>query len=153
MFGHWYVVANQRGARVLSEISNAANPRGVKQFKLIRAFENPLGKLKTRELIHQEKGVGVKSLGRFGSFARYAEAKRRNPHELAAEQFARQIVEYLQKERRKKTFSDLIVVAEPHFLGKLRAAMNPPIERKVSKWIRKDLQKLSRARLTKMLPH
>lgn len=158
MFGHWYVVGNQRVVRVFSEIApfedeipsdvaRVMNPRGVKKFKLIRAIENPLGRVKTRDLLHQEKGIGVRSLGHFGTSVRYAETKRQNPHEQAANQFARNVVGYLQKERQNKKFSDLTIIAEPHFLGKLRAAMDAPTERKVVQWIKKDLREVTPSRL------
>ena len=151
MFGHWYIVADQRIANIYTEVPRTSGVRSVKNFKLIKAIENPLGTTKTRDLLHQEKGMGVKSLGHHGIAARYAETKRRDPHEEAAEQFAKEVVIFLQKERIKKSFQDLTIVAEPHFIGKLRSAMDRRIQNCVARWVRKDLQHVTRSRLADIL--
>ncbi len=151
MFGHWYIVADQRIANIYTEVPRTTGVRAVKKFRLIRAIENPLGTTKTRDLLHQEKGMGVKSLGHHGIAARYAETKRRDPHEEAAEQFAKEVVVFLQKELIKKSFQDLTIVAEPHFIGKLRSVMDQKIESCVARWVRKDLRHVTRTRLADIL--
>lgn len=157
MFGHWYIVADQRTVRIFTEkppterpprADDRARPRA---FQMVKKIENPLGKVKTRDLVHQERGIGVKSLGRVGTSARYAETKRRNPHEEAAIQFAKNVVDFLHHERMDKNFTDLTVIAEPRFLGKLRSAMDEKLERQVARWVRKDLQKATSAQLTAFL--
>ncbi len=157
MFGHWYIVADQRTVRIFTEKPMAARPpraagrASLRSFELVKKINNPLGKAKTRDLLHQERGIGVKSLGHFGTSARYAETKRRNPHEEAAIQFAKNVVDFLQHERIEKNFTDLTVIAEPRFLGKLRSAMNEKLERQVTRWVRKDLQKATSAQLAAFL--
>ncbi len=121
MLGHWFVVASQKTAKIFTEA-----PKGG-QLKLLKLFDNPLGRERNRALVGKQAGHGVKSMGRAGA-VRYSEPKRHEPHELAASQFARQIVQFLEEEKKKRNYESLTVIAEPHFLGKLRSEMKPRTE-------------------------
>jgi protein required for attachment to host cells len=81
----------------------------------------------------------------------YSETKRHDPHEEAALQFAKKVTDFLESEYRKKKFKSLTVVAEPHFLGKLRAAMEPAVQEHVTEWIKKDLLKTPQKELVHFL--
>lgn len=135
MLGHWFLIASQKTAQIFTETPQDGT---LKQVKL---FDNPLGRERNRALIRKQAGAGVKSLGRVGA-VHYLETKRQDPHEQSAIQFARQIGQFLNEERLCKNFETLTVVAEPSFLGKLRAEMKPRTETSVVDWIKKDLQKI-----------
>lgn len=141
---HWYIVANQKEVRIFVKESER------QQLKLLKILTNPLGREKRRALIRKQAGRGVRSVGHLGS-VHYSEPKRRDPHEVAVIQFAREVAQFLEKEKLKKSFKSLTVVAEPHLLGKLRTEMIGSLKASVSSWITKDLQKTPRRELVKML--
>lgn len=143
MLGHWYVVVNQKNVRVFTEVSER------NRLKQISSFENPLGGEKRRSLIRKQAGMGMRSLGR--GQVRYSETRRKDPVEMASIQFAKTVVKYLAEEKRQKNFESLTIVAEPHFLGKLRAEMGVRLEKSVTEWIKKDLQKTPQKELQNFL--
>jgi protein required for attachment to host cells len=140
MLGHWYVVGNQLELKVYTESSQ----RG--KLKLVKEFKNSLGKEKKSALIRNTPGKGIVSAGRTGVF-RYTQAQRSDPREEAAVQFTREVGKFLDKMGKQKEYSSLTVVAEPKFLGKLRASMGPSTERKVETWLKKDLCKAPKKKL------
>jgi protein required for attachment to host cells len=132
---HWFIVASQKEVRIFIKASDR------KRIELIKTLTNPLGTVKKSDLIKKEAGRGTKSIGRHMGSTHYSETKRHDPHEQAEIQFAKEIVQFLESEQLKNTFESLTVVAEPHFLGKLKAEMNDKLEQSVTNWIKKDLQK------------
>jgi len=66
----------------------------------------------------------------------------KSPHEHAAERFATKMGDYLETGRQQSKFDQLVLVAEPHFLGMLKSAMNPATVRMVTDCVHKDLGKL-----------
>jgi len=122
-----------------------------KRIQLVRTLTNPLGLVKKRELIKKEAGRGTKSIGIHMGSTHYSEGKRHDPHEESEIQFAKEIVHFLEIEKGKNSFSSLTVVAEPHFLGKVKAEMNNKLQSIVSDWIKKDLQKTPQRELADFL--
>lgn len=60
-------------------------------------------------------------------------------HEHASSSFAKEIAGEIHKARRAHEFDELILVAEPHFLGKLDAALDRPTHRTLKHKVPKDL--------------
>jgi protein required for attachment to host cells len=144
MFTHWFAVASQKEVKIFIEVPEP------KRIKLLKVFSNPLGHERNRTLIKKQAGRGVKSVGRMGS-VHYSETKKHDPHEEAVLQFAREFTNFLKMERQQGNFSLLTVVAEPHFLGKIRSAMGEKEKKLVIQWIKKDLQKAPQLQLLKVL--
>lgn len=143
MFGHWFVVASQKTVKIFTEVPSR------NRLKEVKNFDNPLGRERVSGLAHKEAGRGVKSVGL--GVVRYSERKRRNPHEEAAIQFAREVSQFLASELQKKKYESLTVVAEPHFIGKLKAAMSPEVRTLVEEWKKKNLLKLSDKELSSII--
>lgn len=141
---HWYIVASQIEARIFVRTSERP------QLKLLQALPNPLGRVKKRDLIRKQAGHGVKSLGRLGA-AHYSEPKRHDPHEEAMNQFAKEIVQFLERGKFKKSFNSLSIIAEPHLLGKIRSEMKTDLKESVVQWIKKDWQKTPMNKLIDLL--
>ncbi len=141
---HWYIVASQKEVRIFIKALDR------KQLKLIRSITNPLGMSKRRALIRKDAGRGVKSIGRVG-FVSYSQPKRHDPHEEAIIQFAKEVSQYLESERLKKNFESLTLIAEPHFLGRIKAEMSNDLLSSVTNWIRKDLQKTPQKKIADFL--
>ena len=141
---HWYAVASQKEVRIFVKTSERP------QLKLLKVLTNPLGGEKRRALIKKQAGRGVKSIGHLGS-VHYSQPKRHDPHEEAVIQFSKEVAQFLQSEKLRKNFDSLTIVAEPHFLGKLRTEMKPNLQSVVIDWIKKDLQKTPKKELIDFL--
>jgi len=110
---------------------------------------NLLGRERNRALVRKQAGRGVKSSGR--GAVHYSENKRHDPHEEAALQFAKMLTDFLECEHQRNNFKSLTIVAEPHFLGKLRGTMRPSIQETVTEWVKKDLLKTPQNKLVEIL--
>jgi protein required for attachment to host cells len=140
----WFVVANQREAKIFVEIPQDG------KLKILKTLTNPLGFEKKRGLIRKEAGRGVKSIGRASS-VHYTERKRHDPHEEAVIQFAKELCQFLQSEKLKNSFESMAVVAEPHFIGIIKAEMKVSLKKSVTNWIKKDLLKMPQEKLNSIL--
>ncbi|MEK6555937.1 MAG: host attachment protein [Bdellovibrionota bacterium] len=132
---HWYVIANQVEAKFVIEDS------ATKQFSTLKIMKNPLGRLRNKSLARHKPGMGLKSVGRSGA-VRYSESQKTAPHEIVANDFAKRIMRSLGLSIRKGNYNTLTIVAEPHFLGKLRAGIPRALINTDIKWLKKDLNKL-----------
>ena len=123
------VVANRIGAKIY-KLEN-----GVK-FRRFAAIQNPLGRLKDKELRFGPPGRKY-----FGSSARVMN-REKSPHEDAARQFARKLSKALILKLRKDPLLHLTVAAEEHFSGLLKKYFkaNSIVQR--VRWITKDLEKV-----------
>lgn len=141
---HWFVVVNQREARVYVKSTDR------KKIRLLKTIINPLGLENKRDLIRKQAGRGVKSIGRTGSIS-YSVRKRSDPRDAATTQFARSLCHALESDKLKKKFDSLTVFAEPRLLGKIRSEMDLSVQKLVKEWVKQDLQKTPIKELTHFL--
>ena len=76
--------------------------------------------------------------------------RQQTPKERAAEDFAREVARAIAKRRTGAGFDRLVLVAEPGFLGMLRAALDAPTARLLDGDVHKELTELAPDRLA---PH
>lgn len=74
------------------------------------------------------------------------------PEEASSVPFAKTLIYFLTNEHRLKNFNSLTIAAEPHFLGKIKGQLKPPLNETVKNWIRKDLIKIPLKHLPDHLP-
>lgn len=70
-----------------------------------------------------------------------------DPHRPEIERFARRICRRLDEERRTGGIDDLVIIAEPHFLGQLRLHLSGPTRRLITREIARNLTRQSTARI------
>lgn len=109
----WILVAHRSGARILEN----KGPR--KGLDLIQQIEHPEGRLKNHEINSDKPGHSFDSKGG----GHHAYNNEHAPTEHVAEQFAKQLSEVLDHGRTQQRFDKLVLVAEPRFLGNLRAVI------------------------------
>jgi len=125
----WILVANRSGARLFES-------RGPgKGLELLQILEHPAGKLKNGEIDADKHG---RSFDRRG-YGRHAYSTEHDPATHVAEQFAKQLAELLEQGRTRQQYARLVLVADPRFLGILRAALPAPTAALVSGELDKDL--------------
>lgn len=125
----WILVAHRSGARLFE---NRGLGKGV---TLLQHLDHPAGKLKNQEINSDRPG---RSFDRSG-LGRHAYSSEHEPTEHVAEQFAKQLAGLLDDGRNHQRFGRLVLVAEPRFLGTLRAALSSQTAALVTATVDKDL--------------
>lgn len=123
----WIVTANRTEAKFFSYANRSLN------FE--RKIENPRGRLKNSELDADKPGFYWASGQLHGS----NRAGMNSSTEKVAQEFARDIAEVLEECRKAQEFEELTVIADPHFLGLLRASFSKELDKLISREIPRDL--------------
>lgn len=125
----WILVAHRGGARLFE------NKGPGKGLELLQTLDHPAGKLKNKDIDTDQPGRGTDRNGP-GRHA-YESAHSATTH--VAEQFAKQLSTLLDDGRSNHRYGRLVLVAEPRFLGNLRAALNAQTAALVTGTLDKDL--------------
>lgn len=123
----WILVADSAHARIMATTARTAMPTEITRL------EHPESRLKESELVTDQPGRSRETRAQGHAMD---EASATAQEEAA---FADEIVHTLDKARQEGRFSDLILVANPHFLGVLRQKLNGPLEKTVVQSIDKNL--------------
>jgi len=110
----WYLVASRTEAVIYEDNAD-------KKFAFVERISNPDGQLKESELDSDKPGTGFSSAA--GGGIHHALDRRSSRHEQVAKKFALKVAKALDLGSRKRKVDDLIIAAEPRFLGMLREAM------------------------------
>lgn len=129
MHEKWLVVADRVGARIM------AVRDGGKTLEPRETFDNPRGRLKDGAIDADRPGRAFDS----GGEGRHAMSRAESPHERIAADFAREIGARLDKARGAGEMAELVLVAEPRFLGQLREALDTRTAACVVASVAKDL--------------
>lgn len=125
----WIVVANRTEAKVF-EYTNKKN--SVVQY--VTKLDNPRGRLRPIA-INADRPGSFTSLQTHGTKLE----KQESPTERIAQEFAIKVVDFLEGERQKQKFDELVLISDPHFIGRLRGLVSKELRRSVSREIIKDL--------------
>lgn len=125
----WIVVANRSRCRFFSQTKRHG------PLTETAAFASPAARLKDQDLFSDRPGRSFDSAGE----GRHAMSSPTEPEEQLALRFAKDIAEQLDAARNKHALEQLVLVAEPRFLGHLRAALGKPLKDLVAAEINKDL--------------
>lgn len=135
----WILVANRGGAKIF------ASDGGTRNLRLIEDIPHPKGRLKNRDIDADRQSHAARAQGP-GTTGQGSQAYSRNGlvnknettfHEMQV--FARELASLMQKGRSEKAYSKLVLVAEPRFLGELRATLDEPTRKAVDREIDRDL--------------
>lgn len=133
----WYVVANRTEAVIYQDGSDH-------QFRFVQRLSNVEGKETESQLASDKPGKGSSSAGN-GTI--HHALGRNNKHETAAKKFAGQIVHALEVGKKESRYTDLVLVAEPHFLGLLRQSLPRAVQSVVSHEVGREYRQGSDAEL------
>lgn len=125
----WILVADRAGARLFGQ-----RGRG-KPLTLLRDFPHPEGRLRNQDIDADKHGRAFDSMGE----GRHAMSTEQAPTDRVAERFAKELAQTLDQGRTQNAYGDLVLVAEPAFLGMLRAALPEPLAAKVTASVNKNL--------------
>ena len=137
----WVLVAHRSGARLFE------NRGPGKGLELLKTVEHPAGKLRSHDIDSDKHG---RSFDRRGG-GRHAYSNEQDPTTHIAEQFAKQLAELLDDGLTQQRYVQLVLVAEPRFLGILRAALNSTTAALIVATLAKDLGNTDARDLPKFL--
>jgi protein required for attachment to host cells len=132
----WVVVAHQAGARIMEHRSGFG-----RNLTFVSETRNPDGRKRNREIDSDRAGETFTAAR--GMTGRRAMHHEQTAHERVADNFARELADQIDRGRMEHRFEELILVAEPHFLGRLRHALTAPSLHKVKAAVTKDLAGVS----------
>ncbi|MBN1239086.1 MAG: host attachment protein [Gammaproteobacteria bacterium] len=124
----WIAVADRSRCRIFAQETRY----GPLQEVLDLVSSN--GSLKNQEINSDRHGRAFDSSGQ----GRHAMSSSVDPASQEAIRFAKDVSTRLDAARKKGRFTQLYVIAEPRFLGHLRAAFNRPLQEVVAAEIDKD---------------
>jgi protein required for attachment to host cells len=114
----WYLLANRTDAVIYEDQPGAP-------FAFVERFHNKKGHLLEGQLDSDRPGTMNSSTG--AGTIRHAMDSHFGKHETAARRFARLLAEHLLREHRNHRYQELVISAEPHFLGYLRAELEAEV--------------------------
>lgn len=126
----WIVVAHRGGAKIYQ---NSGIGKGI---EMIEGLVNPAGMLKNQQIDSDKPGRTYASSVGGG---RHSVEPEESAHEHALTTFVKVLGKKLDKEGLQGLYDELVVVAEPHMLGKLRGEFTKNVERRVRSSINRDL--------------
>ncbi len=124
----WVLLAHRSGARLYGQ----EQPGG--ELHRLQEIPHPEGRLKNREITSDKSGRLFDS-----SHTRHTVSKTPDPKEQVAIEFAQHIADVLQQGRTANRYEHLVLVADPRFLGQLRATLDPHTAKLVIGSLGKDL--------------
>ena len=137
----WIVVADAARAKI---VSNEGVGHGIADIAG-GEFENEI--LRDREIYADRPGRTHDS----ATTGRHAMARPNDTKKQSAAAFAKSISDHLAARQNKKDFDRLVLIAEPSFLGHLRAALPKRTANVVTAEIPKDLTRAKNPELVKQL--
>ena len=137
----WVIVADNSRARIFT----AETPSS--PLIEVDSIVHPEARMHDRDITSDLPGRGSGSGGARHSYVTETDAK---DHENAG--FARRIAGFLDDARKSDKFRQLIIVAAPSLLGKLRGGLNDQTKKLVSLELDKNLSALSPVEIRKHMP-
>ena len=125
----WIVVANRTEAKVFKYLHKKES-----HVEFITSLKNPRGRLRAIA-INADRPGAFANLETHG--ARLVKAQ--SPTERVAQEFAKKVSTFLEEQMQNAQFDDLVVISDPHFIGRLRGLFSKELKRMISREIIKDL--------------
>ncbi len=140
----WYVVANRAEAKLFKD-----DP--LEGFVTVEVLSNPDGALHDRDLDSDRPGRLSSSAG--GGSIRHGLSSGSHRQDNGVRLFAKKITTALEKFRNDGQMKDLVVAAEPHFLGILKESFAKPLENLIKHEIHRDFSQGSPFKIQKQILH
>ena len=133
------MVANASAARVFSY-------QAKEEFSLLTEFSHPQSRQKGSDLVSDRPGHSESKGGGHGAFVSSS-----NPKEVEVERFAHELAGWLDEQRKNNSCNQVMLVAEPGFLGMLNKSLNDQTTQLVYKTLDKDYSQVTQRELPEVL--
>ena len=125
----WILIANRSSASLFESDWPG------KSMRRIQDIPHPQGRMQNSDIDTDKPGRSFDSFGQ----GRHSMSPKQEPTEHIAQQFALDLAELLNKGRVSHAYEKLVLMAEPKFLGILRAALNENTAALVVQTVNKEL--------------
>jgi len=147
------LVADRTRARFFDADLKLADP----DFAEREGLADDTARLQNRELVTDKFGRRTAMAGS-GPQMGTSDTGSADYHREAAETFAREIARHLEAQANRNEYEQLVICAEPRFLGMLRSMLPKRVEKLVVDEVHKDLaqfrpEQIRQAVLAKVKPH
>ena len=126
---YWVLVANSGQARILEM------QRKPYEFHQVSELVSAAQHLTNKEIVSDASGRDYHAQGP----GTHSKKPRSDPHEQAEEQFSRSLAQKMEKAAQLGRFDQLLVIADPKTMGRLRQQMNRSLAGKVTDEVALDL--------------
>jgi protein required for attachment to host cells len=126
----WFVFANRTDAVFYLDLP-------AHHFRFVDRLENPAGSRMESDFDSDRPGSGMSSAG--DGTIRHSLDRRFHHAERNIEQFAGAVARRLEEALGHHEFTELVMVAEPHFLGVLRSKLSPGVRDRVRHEVHREL--------------
>jgi protein required for attachment to host cells len=126
----WVLVADQGSGRIFQRTSNG--------FDLVEEIDHPEGRKHIQEFNTDEPGNAFNTAGPY----RHALVHENGVAQHAADLFAQKLCALLEKGRTSNKFNEVVLVAGPKFLGKLRSNLTEETQKLVKETLEKDFARV-----------
>lgn len=137
----WIVVANRTEAKIFKYLHKKGS-----HIEYLTSLKNPRGRLRAMAINADRPGVFA-NLQTYGTRL----VKAQSPTERVAQEFAKKVSTFLEEQMRANHFDDLVVISDPHFLGRLRNLFSKELKRLISREVTKDLMVITTQELENRL--
>lgn len=137
----WILLASRAGAKLFENKGPGIHPAWKEDIPF------PKGRLKNSDIDADRPGYAFDSTGQ----GKHALSRENDPKTQAAKEFAKQLSTKLRDGRVRHSFDNLVLLAEPSFLGELRAHLDKETSALVSSAIPKEIQDLPNHEIEKSL--
>jgi len=133
------MVTNASAARVFSYQAH-------EEFSLLKEFSHPESRQKGSDLVSDRPGNSNAKGGGHGTLV-----PANNPKQIEAERFAHELAGWLDDERKQNRCNQVMLVADPSFLGLLNKSLNNQTAQLVFKSLNKDYSQVVQRDLPEIL--
>lgn len=133
------MIANAAVARVFSYQKQ-------EKFSLVKEFSHPQSRQKGSELVSDRPGHSEAKGGGHGAFI-----PPNGPKQIEAERFAHELAAWLDDERKQNRYNQVMLAADPGFLGLINKSLNNQTMQLVFKTLGKDYSQINQRDLPQML--
>ena len=137
----WILIANRSSASLFESDWPG------KSMRRVQDITHPKGRMQNKDIDADKPGRSFDSFGK----GRHAMSTEQEPTEHIAQQFALDLAELLNKGRLTHAYDKLVLMAEPKFLGILRAALDKNTAALVVQTVNKELLNVKEEDLAKYL--
>ncbi|MBI1861531.1 MAG: host attachment protein [Deltaproteobacteria bacterium] len=146
----WIVVAHRSLAQVFEHSERRSG------LKMVREFPYPKGRMKGKDLLSDRPGRSFDSHskargGHQTGGPRHSMSSRESPANQGITVLSERVANWLETARQKSQYDELILVAEPHFLGRLKSHFSRQTTRLITEEREKDYSWLKRPQLESRL--
>jgi protein required for attachment to host cells len=139
----WILVSDTSRAKLLSAELREDD------WSLVKDFEHPEGRELSKDIVSSPPGRSHQS--KVAGTQRTAMEPHTPAKEVEADRFAQLLANYLEQATAQRQFDYLVLVAPPHFLGKLHGTLGKQAAKHLRSTVDKDLAMLDAAELRRRL--